>query len=819
MRVPGSYCLFALLFAGSAAGAGSPWLRAVYYDAGYPSAWATAVPVRDALAEAGYEVLNATQLKTWMEARIYDGRLSVVVFSQDIVPDTVAETRASTCTLRRYLNKGGKVVWFGDIPMYYQGHAGGSRTTWDVGGAISILGFTAAGATWDVNQPVTITGDGITWGLADSWASVRPTNAGGLRVLARDVNGAAAAWVRHYGPRDVFRGFVRFFDRSGTPPIAAVRALAEYAPSPLPGDNLLDNIVLTFHYPWYGNPLTSGSWIHWDDSNYHPPLTWTANYLPNFPDSKWDPSVQLYDSADYDLLRWQDRAMARAGIDIAVASWWGLGDLPFTRAVRTAKSVQWCIYYELDSVYDPTPTEIFNHLKYVIDTHGPTRNYAKIDGKWLVAVYAVGGAEPATRWRTAKAMLTASGYPIYLHGDVGDPSAATVPDPWDAVHVYNPVTYQTQSNTGGAGDDSGTISPGFWGIGREPWLARSLPSFTAGWNTLADTHEKWRFAFIETWNEWHEGTQIEPGQQIVPDTVNGFSPAGYNYGHDFIDAIAPRAAVLRWQSEGHRPIAPARLEAESMVWEVGTSAEGPTEWRISDAGARIGRGIELPQAQQQVWLVARARGVQSDPAADWPRMIVYWDNTPVGEVPVTSTLPRHYRATLSSMAGVHSLELGLKDESTASTDADLVVDFVDVYLADVSGDYDSDGISDEVDNCPMDANAPQQDLDGDGVGESCDLCPGTLAGLVVDADGCPPPVRGDLDRDGDVDQADFGLLQVCLNGSGRPYAFGCRPADLEPDGDVDGLDVESFRPCMSGSGNPSPCLQSAGAPSPGGGGK
>jgi len=117
------------------------WDRAAYWDGRYPSGWAGAgEAMRDALEFAGYKILDADQLKTWMDARIADGMPSVAVFCQDIAPDTVVESASSTCTLRRYLNAGGKIVWYADIPMYYQGHSDGNRTTWGVDGSKNILG-------------------------------------------------------------------------------------------------------------------------------------------------------------------------------------------------------------------------------------------------------------------------------------------------------------------------------------------------------------------------------------------------------------------------------------------------------------------------------------------------------------------------------------------------------------------------------------------------------------------------------------------------------------------------------------------------------
>ena len=80
------------------------WIRAAYFDSKYPSAWAGAGNVtRDALAAAGYTILNANELKTWMDARIADKKLSVVVMTQDVVPDTVAETMSNIFKIGIYL--------------------------------------------------------------------------------------------------------------------------------------------------------------------------------------------------------------------------------------------------------------------------------------------------------------------------------------------------------------------------------------------------------------------------------------------------------------------------------------------------------------------------------------------------------------------------------------------------------------------------------------------------------------------------------------------------------------------------------------------
>ncbi|MCU0917797.1 MAG: discoidin domain-containing protein [Planctomycetes bacterium] len=235
---------------------GSPYDRVAYWDGTYGTAWAgDGSPVRDALQQAGYKVVNAAELKTWMEARITDRKLSVVVMCRDVVPNTVAETMTASCTIRRYLDAGGKMVWYSDWPFYYQGNP--ANVTWGQNGAIQILGFNAATGPNDQNQQVVITDVGRRWGLTTPWSSTRPTSptvTPNLEVLATDNNGNAAGWVKHYVAGDTFRGFVRIDDHTGAPVnIPQLMAVAEYyvtvttATGPVPGNgatNVPRDVVL-----------------------------------------------------------------------------------------------------------------------------------------------------------------------------------------------------------------------------------------------------------------------------------------------------------------------------------------------------------------------------------------------------------------------------------------------------------------------------------------------------------------------------------------------------------------------------------------------
>jgi len=113
-------------------------------------------------------------------------------------------------------------------------------------------------------------------------------------------------------------------------------------------------------------------------------------------------------------------------------------------------------------------------------------------------------------------------------------------------------------------------------------------------------------------------------------------------------------------------------------------------------------------------------------------------------------------------------------------------------------DSDQDRVVDACDNCREVANPQQEDQDGDNVGDACDLCSSTPPGTPVNTKGCQL-APGDFDKDGDVDQSDFGHLQACLTGAGYSQdAPACQDTRLDGDSDVDNLDVARFLRCMSG---------------------
>jgi len=86
-----------------------------------------------------------------------------------------------------------------------------------------------------------------------------------------------------------------------------------------------------FFYPWYSNMRHDGGFTHWTQGGHNPPFDVASQFYP---------ARGAYSSADPRVLRAQMHDIAWAGVDEVVSSWWGPGSreaLRLPAVIRAAK--------------------------------------------------------------------------------------------------------------------------------------------------------------------------------------------------------------------------------------------------------------------------------------------------------------------------------------------------------------------------------------------------------------------------------------------------------------------------------------------------
>ena len=243
-------------------------------------------------------------------------------------------------------------------------------------------------------------------------------------------------------------------------------------------------IRAAFYYPWFPEA--------WNQQGFNP----FTNY---------NPSLGFYD-ASQSVTRQHIAAMQYGGIQAGIASWWGQGSRTDTRIAGLLQAAagtdfRWSIYYENESQGDPSVSQLTNDLTYLRDKYGSDPSFLRINGKFVVFVYADGAdaCGMADRWKQAN---TVGAY-IVLKVFSGYRNCASQPDSW---HQYSPaVASDSQSGY------SYAIAPGFWKKGDAVRLARDLNRWNQNVRDMVASRAPWQL--VTTFNEWGEGTSVESARE------------------------------------------------------------------------------------------------------------------------------------------------------------------------------------------------------------------------------------------------------------------------------------------------------------------
>jgi hypothetical protein len=114
-----------------------------------------------------------------------------------------------------------------------------------------------------------------------------------------------------------------------------------------------------FFYPWYSNMRHDGTYAHWTQNGHQPPFDVASQFYPlRGPYSSGDPrvlSAQMHD-------------IAWAGVDEVVSSWWGLGseeDIRLPEVIRAAKQYNLRVGVQLEPYPGRTVASVGADLVYL----------------------------------------------------------------------------------------------------------------------------------------------------------------------------------------------------------------------------------------------------------------------------------------------------------------------------------------------------------------------------------------------------------------------------------------------------------------------
>jgi len=114
-----------------------------------------------------------------------------------------------------------------------------------------------------------------------------------------------------------------------------------------------------FFYPWYSNIRHDGGYTHWTQGGHQPPFDLASQFYP---------ARGPYSSADPGLLRAQMRDIRAAGVDEVVSSWWGRGspeDARLPAVIRAAKRVQLRVGVQLEPYPERTVASVASDVSYL----------------------------------------------------------------------------------------------------------------------------------------------------------------------------------------------------------------------------------------------------------------------------------------------------------------------------------------------------------------------------------------------------------------------------------------------------------------------
>lgn len=288
--------------------------------------------------------------------------------------------------------------------------------------------------------------------------------------------------------------------------------------------------VAIFYYPWYSNPARDGRWTHWYVEREEGMVLSTPYY----------PRRGLYSSTNPRIVAAHMAEIRGAGVDTVVVSWWGSGSieasrLPLVAAAARRSRLRVAVHLE--------PYEGRTPARTALDIAG-----LQAQGYRDFYVYDA-ERDPASDWAAALGGLT--GVRVFGHTSLVGRAKASG---FHGLYTYDVLTWRgtTFRRLCRQARKAGLLCAPSVGPGFDARLATSLETVRP--RRRGATYDlMWRNAIaagadlmtITSYNEWQEGTQIEPARLQVgrPAYDGAWGRVGVRAQRAYLDATA------RWATE------------------------------------------------------------------------------------------------------------------------------------------------------------------------------------------------------------------------------------------------------------------------------